>query len=200
MKKLYLIILIGLLFFCFGFSPHMRVIARKKVATIVAACDHDYTTTDSDTTTAGALGYRIILLGSTLPCDGTKIRITLEAHSTNASIIDGTSIGIRSTTTEDFTGAPTRITWDSGSSTKTITASETATSDWMDFTFTAATAYLIHIYMADHGTQYIRRHANDSVQDAYYDENAAGDDTLTVDWTADSSTNNFPFMVTFEVY
>jgi len=30
MKKYSLIILIGLLFFCFGFSPHMRVIARKK--------------------------------------------------------------------------------------------------------------------------------------------------------------------------
>ena len=38
MKKYSIIILIGLLFFCFGFSPHMRVIARKNVAVGEAEC------------------------------------------------------------------------------------------------------------------------------------------------------------------
>ena len=37
MKRYSLIILIGLLFFCFGFSPHMRVIARKNAGGAVCS-------------------------------------------------------------------------------------------------------------------------------------------------------------------
>lgn len=163
-----------------------------------SGCYHDYGAMSSETSNADSLNYRVIVPASTLSCSGTQIRISLVGHTENASIISGTSIGIRSGSTPDTTSAPTRITWETGNNGITLPLTGVAqTSDWISFTFTNTNAHLIHIYMADAGTQYLSRQLS-SPETVYYAV-AGGDDTLVADVSYVDTTVNRPFIVKIEV-
>lgn len=163
-----------------------------------SGCSYSFSALDADVTSDIAAAWRIPVAASTLGCSGTSIRITLEAHSSSNSIISGTSVGEQAAQPEDFTAVPTRITWDTGSNGKTISAGTTATSDWVSYTWTDGNVHLIHIYMEDNGTQYIRR-KNTSGTTLWYDSPAASDTTLEAVFTEDGTTANKPFITKIEV-
>jgi len=80
---------------------------------------------------------------------GTKIRITLNAADGAAAEIDGTGIGPQSGSTDDYTEAGTRITWDTDSNTTTVDAGSTKTSDDITFSCTNGTSYLVNVFYDD---------------------------------------------------
>lgn len=131
------------------------------------------------TDTAGdgaARQYRLIIpAGSSY--SGTKVRITLKGYNENWSI-EGTSIG-ESTANDDFDAAPTRITWDTGSSSTTIISTPgndgTKVSDEITFTFDKTKRYLIHLLTAARHTYC----STDTSNTEYYLESNSPDNTLT---------------------
>jgi len=109
----------------------------------------NYTTLDADyAPSADAFAIRVVIPADTFADDWTNIRIQIRAHSTAATVVGGTSVGLQDAD-EDFSGAPTRITWDTGSDGKSIAAGETAWSDWVSFAHTKSNAAVIHIDIYD---------------------------------------------------
>ena len=106
----------------------------------------NYTTLDSDYVPgADAFVTRNVIASGTLTNTGTQVRIRIRANSSTATVVGGTSIGTRSGETCDYSAAPTRITWDTGSEGKTIAAGETAWSDWVNFSLNPAVDHLVHV-------------------------------------------------------
>lgn len=77
---------------------------------------------------------------------GDCVRFKFKAHASSTTVISGASVGLRSGATDDFNGAPTRITFDGGNPTTTITAGTSKWSDWMYYPMTSGTDYLVHYY------------------------------------------------------
>lgn len=162
-----------------------------------SSCSYSYVATDTDTNSGDDFWSRLIIPANTLSCSGNQVRITLRGNSANASIISGTSIGVRSGTSDDTVDTPVRITWAAANG-KTLSTSADEVSDWIVFPFTRSNAHLVHVYMADNGTQYLRRDTASSDAN-YYNSNPTGDETLTAAVTATGSTPNRYFIVKIEV-
>lgn len=177
-------------------SARMNAYIAGSVASAAESCSYDYDALDTDTSIASLINYRIFVPANTLSCSGTQIKVTFEAHSSNDSYIDGTSVCVRSGTTDDCTDTPTRITW-STANTVQITAAGTATSDWINYVWTKTDDHFIHIYMSDRGTQWIRRKNAVSGAIVYY-EGATGDFTMETTWTSGGTTENMPFITKIE--
>ena len=124
------------------------------------------------------IAARNILSAADLSGSGNQIRITLTAHPTSNSLVDGTSIGQRSGSTEDMVNTPVRITWDDGSNSTTITAGETKVSDAINFTYDSDVTHLQHIHFQDTHQYYLGQ----SSPGRYYDNTAASDATMVQDW------------------
>ena len=88
---------------------------------------------------------RQIILASDLSETGTHIRIHVVAHNTAGTTINGASIGLRDGSTDDFSAAPTRITF-GGENDTAIAADGEATSDWVEFSTDGTTDLLVHFY------------------------------------------------------
>lgn len=163
-----------------------------------ASCSYDYDALDTNANSINAVSWRIPVPANTTACSGTQIRITIGSSSTNDTIVSGTSVGERNGTTDDFSAAPTRITWATGNNGVTVTAGNTATSDWINYTWTTGNAHLIHIYMADAGAQNWRRKASGTIT-AYYTDPEGSDNTLTQTVSTTGSTANIPLIMKIEV-
>ena len=140
--------------------------------------------------TAGERNYRNIIPATGK--SGSKIRITVEAGSDGNWVLDGCSIGVM-TTDDVYSSTPTRITFDGGSYGATVTNSGTKVSDEVTFSFSSTVRYGVHIYSADRtNITYTNSGAG-----MYWD--SAGDDTMVLDASLDSSELNYG-LVKIEVY
>lgn len=164
------------------------------------ACSYSYTGSGSISDSPDAYWWRSVIPASTTSCSGTQIRVTFEGHTSSASIISGTSICERSGTTDDCTATPTRITWGTGNNGVTLGTTGTTASDWITYTWDTSKDHLIHIYMADAGTQYFSSRAQTGIT-RYYDTSPATDVTMEQTVTSDGSTSDAGsrFLVKIEV-
>jgi hypothetical protein len=87
---------------------------------------------------------RTVLDNSDISVGGNSIRIRLQGHASLDYTIDSCTIGERSGTSSDFASAPTRITFDSGNNSVTVTAGTTKWSDWISFSLDETKDYLVH--------------------------------------------------------
>jgi hypothetical protein len=128
---------------------------------------------------------RDIIPANTSSYSGTKIRITLAPHDTETVTISGCSIGIAHVSgDQNFDSAPTRITFDGGSSTTTVSVGTPKVSDEMTFTFDKTKRYLIHIYWNPRRTEPF---LNLAYTANYGDYSSGADKTLSTTMTADQS-------------
>jgi hypothetical protein len=118
-------------------------------------------------------------------CSHDRIRVRLKnIHGTKTTTLDGCSIGIRSGSTVDFSGAPTRVTFDNGNNGVTIPAASEVVSDWISYTLDPdANDYLVHIFIHNVVGQSMSS-GPQGVDCAYYkNANPSVDDTMTADVT-----------------
>lgn len=140
---------------------------------------------DSDADAGEDIGYRWVIPNASISGNGTQVRLTVEAHSTQATILDGLSIGQRNGTTDDYiAGAFTRVTFvdEGGGNAITIPAGTEVVSDAIDVTgwpggiLDSTKDHLVHCWLDDHGQQYIYLAAGGG---RYMQYNGNVDDTLT---------------------
>jgi len=136
--------------------------------------------------------HRQVIPADTAAVDGTKVRITIQASTGTSATLGGTSIG-ESTAADDFAVAPTRITWDSGSDTTTITAGQSKMSDETTFAFNKTKRYLVHQYQTARNIAY-----GTSVLLDYWSSDAV-DRTMTQS-VAFSGPSNAVYILKFEIY
>ena len=127
--------------------------------------------------------YRIVLYSADIynGNDGSppqQVRILFEGHDTEDVDFDGCSIGL-TINGEDFNGAPTRVTFDGGSSTVTISAGTQKFSDWIDFDYANNNNALVHFYEATAQDIAYQDKTAGSLREAP----ATGDDTMVEDIT-----------------
>jgi hypothetical protein len=166
-----------------------------------AGCDSAIGTMDENKDITEDTWYRIIIPTGTLGCNASKIKITLAAHLYENTDISSVGIGVRSGSTEDYTGAGTQITFDTGSTTTQITAGNTKDSDVIDYSWNDSVDHLIHIWFNYDASTIKARRDNSTgfcVNCIYYQSGggASGDDSLTADVTAGGSIDNLPELVT----
>lgn len=99
--------------------------------------------------------FRQVIPASDLSETGTHVRILIKAHDTNAFTVSGASVGLRSGSTDDFSAPPTRLTFDTGSSTATVSANTDKYSDWIEYDSDPDTDQLIHIYYGTSTDDYV---------------------------------------------
>jgi len=95
--------------------------------------------------------YRNIIPASTFTTNGTKVRITVKAHSSASSTYDHVTIG-EMATGDVFDGAPTTITFDTGNAGVVLSAGQTKLSDEIDYAFDKTKRYGVHISQATKST------------------------------------------------
>ena len=145
-----------------------------------------YSSPDDQGALGGAAWVRTIIPTADFTASGTYIKLTIEARPGYDCTIIGTSIGERTTTTEDFADTPSRITWDTGSSSVTITGGNTKSSDAVEYDFDYTKNHLIHVQTSDGGFP----KKNDYKDGVHYDI-IGTDQTLVADVTADGTSSNF---------
>lgn len=94
---------------------------------------------------------RMVLETTDQSTSGTKVRISIQGHSTTSAVIRGVSICERDGTSEDGVATPIRVTF-GGLDAVTIGAGETALSDEITYSFDKDNEHLIHVYIGDGGT------------------------------------------------
>jgi hypothetical protein len=126
-------------------------------------------------TNSSSMNFRMIYSGSDLTMSGSKIRLTIKAHNAHAQTLSGVSIGERNGTTIGTVGTPTRVTFDGGSSSVTISAGIDKVSDEIDFEIDETKQYLIHVFQneGDSGD-----YAYASASSGRYYLDTTNDDTL----------------------
>src|SRR5512139_2061156 len=92
-----------------------------------------------------APSYRIVVTADNISGNASKIKLRLKAHGTQNYTINGCSIGERSSTSDDFTSGPTRVTF-GGNNSVTVSAGVDAYSDEITFTIDETKTYLVHLY------------------------------------------------------
>ncbi len=157
----------------------------------VTVVDNTSTMT-SQWTDSAPRNWRLIIPASTAASSGTKVRFTFAASSTTAGAISGCSIGV-SPTNDDFTSAPTRITF-SSSNTASVTADTTLVSDEIDFTFDKDSRHIIQIYSLDRNFKYAS-----SITGQYYSLDGEVDYTET-QTVAFSTGGNWAAITKVEIY
>lgn len=164
-----------------------------------AAYSGDWTTTYSyggawtQSTVAAKTHARDIVAAADISTSGNTIRITLKGHSTTAYDILGCSIVERSGTSDDGTTTPTRITFDSGSSSTTVQIGTDKVSDEITFALDETKTYLLHIFFNTGVTTYAATSGG-----RYY---KTSDTNYTMDqtWSSDGNSSNFFFLSKIEV-
>ena len=149
----------------------------------------------SDQSTAESRQYRNVYNNADLSTSGTRVRVSLLGHSTLGSSIDGVSIGPRSGSSDDMASGPTRITFDTGSSTVAIGAGAEKVSDEMTYTLDAGVDQLLHVYLADQADLVFKSLSGGT----YYDNAAPQDDTMNATWTSDGASGNLRSVFKVEV-
>ena len=86
--------------------------------------------------------------GADFTATGMVVRVTIKAHSSVDSYVDGVSIGIIDSATGRFMDAPTRITF-SGSNNVIVAAGVDCVSDAVFFTVNGKNDIGVHVYFAD---------------------------------------------------
>jgi hypothetical protein len=167
------------------------VIAKKNAST---GCNYSTFLSKSDANRATAWWMRVKLPADLTTCNGTQIRISVQAHSEQTSKISGSSICTNSGNVEDCAADITRITWATASGID-ISAGQTAVSDWITFTWDKTGVYNVHFQMVDSGTQYYTT-ATDDVCATYIDSDEADDKTLTQDVTRDGALAGYCHFIT----
>jgi parallel beta-helix repeat protein len=162
-------------------------------------------TLNADHTNTAPFWVRTIIPNTVLSTDGDQIRLTVRAHSTEDTTIAGASIMTRSGTSDDGVETPIRITWDTGSSGKVISANGTAVSDWIDVSglnagnFDNTLTHLIHVQVDENPDSSIYdRKKNDYLSGAYY-KTQATEQTMDQNVTASGLTSNFYSVQVIEV-
>lgn len=98
-----------------------------------------------DVNNTGLEGYSFRMITPlTLTRSSTKIRVTLQAHTSSTTQFDHVSIGIRSLSTENTTAAPTELLF-AGAGGVTIAGGNSALSDELAFSLAGTEAALIVI-------------------------------------------------------
>ena len=138
---------------------------------------------------------RVLIANADITGNATSVRFKFIAHSTQSSVIDGASIGPVSSA-PDYSSAPTRITFDTGSSTVTLTAGTAKWSDWITFTIDEDTDYLVHTYSTSGGFVYCGQESSAGHQS--YLHITSGDDTMTEDVTMTSNPGAHYFLSEIE--
>jgi len=139
--------------------------------------DVDYSTAKDDA------WYRAIIPADDFENNGTSVRVQIKAHSTSNCVVTGCSTGEQDgVNPEDYSEAPTRLTFDSGNDGKTISAGTTAWTDWIAYNWIATNAHLVHVNIDDiAGTYYVKR--RNSYKSGVELNQNQGDQTLTQDVT-----------------
>lgn len=146
----------------------------------------------SDMGTSGPRNYRNVMDASTSNYSGSKIRVTVSAGAGSTWTFAGLSIGVMTTADDyDFAydaenpGAPTRITFNTGSSGATVGAGASLLSDEITYTFTKTARHGLHLYMAD---KVHIKYVGSGSHGSYYNMTAS-DDTLTqtVSYTSEAN-------------
>ena len=153
-------------------------------------------TQSSNQTMTANLNFRSQISANAAAYSGTKIRLTVTANTSADTVISGMSIGV-STANDDFDAAPTRITFDGGSSTTTITANTTKVSDEITFTFDKTKRYLIQQYYLN-GSKNIQESAGANFE--YINYSAGSDMTMTQNMTANMTAAVFKVVSKIEIY
>lgn len=120
----------------------------------------------------------------------TKIRITIAASTAAGCVFDTWYVGNRAASGDDwdFAAAPTQITWDAGSASKTITASNSYLSDEINFSWDTSKGLVFSTYIST-GSGGGRRVDPTGSVSTYY--KAGATDVTTVDasgYTSHSTT------------
>ena len=99
---------------------------------------------------AGAENYtfRMIIPAAQISTSGSRIRVTITGHSSSTSEIDNVSIVERSGSSADGTTTPTELLFGGGGHGCTITAGNTAVSDWLTYSLDETKDYLISVDVA----------------------------------------------------
>ena len=142
--------------------------------------------------------FRNEVLANTMDNNGTQIRLKLKAHTTANSVITGVSVGEQHAVNgEDYSSAPTRITFDTGNPGVTITAGGEKWTDWVDYIWTRANDQLIHVTVdALSGDLNIRLKIAGNVS---WRELAGGDETMTQDVDGTDQQAHFVFVEEIEI-
>lgn len=102
---------------------------------------------------AGDWNFRVPVAADDLSIDGTRIRITVEGHSANATVITLAYIGEKAASGDAWdmeSGTITQITFNTGNPGDTLSAGETVTSDWITYDFDKTKDYIISLGIEDY--------------------------------------------------
>jgi len=131
---------------------------------------------DADSNTTKHYNDRNLIDADTSTVSGNTIRLTFTGDSGVEGQIDGCSIGLRDSTSEDYDGAPTRVTF-SGNNYGTLPANGTLVSDEITFNFDHTLDYLQHSWWdKDHCA---RRSTSSGSDGAWTLNDVDQNDTLT---------------------
>jgi hypothetical protein len=136
---------------------------------------------------------RTLLQAADISANGTRIRVQFKAHGSSDITLSGVSIGERSGTSANFTGTPTRLTFSSSNSV-TITAGNTAWSDWVNFALDEAKDYLVHMNTDQGAGSFYFASATDSGNKSYYTYGGGDSVDSTMDATLGSNFGDASFI------
>jgi len=132
---------------------------------------------------ANERNYRVVLRGDSLTPFGTQVRLRFRGHSANATTLEGASLGVRRVSGGDpfdFAAIPRRITFQDRNNGVELPAGSLTWSDWVDYSFTAGTDYLVHLKVpANHYPRFL----SDPGRTHQYFKNSSEDETSLVDVT-----------------
>ncbi|MCP3685475.1 MAG: LamG domain-containing protein [bacterium] len=121
----------------------------------------------------GCDGYsfrQLLPSDSLIQVSGNKIRITISCGPTNSYYIAGMYIGYKASSGNnwDFDGSQVSVKWDSGSATKSLSADNSYTSDWIDFPYDRANGDIIISWDSPTGTSQGEMLWTDNVENTVY--------------------------------
>jgi hypothetical protein len=144
--------------------------------------------------TPGGQNGRIIIPANTIAYDGTKIRITV-VPSAHTGTLSGSSVCNATTSNnQNCDATPTRITWDTGSSTKSLTGGGgAAVSDEVTYAFDHTKRYLVHYWCASGYAAETRGPTS------YMDWSSAADKTVSTTMNADQTADQTRYITKVEI-
>jgi parallel beta-helix repeat protein len=146
-----------------------------------------------DASNGANFNQRTILPAAMSSYNGSKVRLTLKAHSDADTTLTGVSIGVM-TTSNTFDTTPTRITF-GGDNDVVIPMNTTVVSDEISFDFDKSLRHGIHIYnSAATGTVW------GSGLSSYFNYTGVGDKTLVTTFTPDNNPAEEKNIALIEVY
>jgi len=142
--------------------------------------------------------FRIPIAANTSARSGNFVRVMYQVHSTQQCEIQGSSIQIQGVG-EDFGAAPVRLTFNNGSNSIIPAVGTFVLSDWIAFTFTRTTAYLIHITLNQVGGNNGWRYQAGAPVSEYYKDSVADDETMDQNVAGYTDDQFFPLVCGIDV-